>query len=118
MKSTAGNGLGQTTRIALPAWGNSSSRLARKRVSEAGAISMFKGAAISAQTIGSLREVTIEFQPNILGKLVGAGNKPMIFRNNGEMWFWLSTGNRVAPEMVTFLENAWSMYQTHLKSTN
>ena len=79
---------------------------------------MFKGAAISAQTIGSLREVTIEFQPNILGKLVGAGNKPMIFRNNGEMWFWLSTGNRVAPEMVTFLENAWSMYQTHLKSTN
>jgi hypothetical protein len=78
---------------------------------------MYKGAMISAQMVGTLREITLEFQPNILGKLVGAGNKPMIFRNNGEIWFWLRTGKRVAPEMVAFLENAWTMYHARKKST-
>ena len=71
---------------------------------------MYTGARISTQQIGSLREVSLEFQPNFLGRLLGTKQGTLTFRGSGELWFIHPAGERVDRAMVTFLENIWRDY--------
>ena len=68
---------------------------------------MYAGAYISTQVIGSLKEVSLEFKPSLLGRLLGTKMGTLTYRGNGEMWFAHPSGVRVEPEMVPFLENVW-----------
>lgn len=77
---------------------------------------MYKGANVTAETIGSIRELVIEFLPSKLGKLLRGKKQTVIYRSNGEYWYVFVTGERVERSMEQGLERLWVHYHKHMGS--
>lgn len=79
---------------------------------------MYAGAYISAQKIGSLKEVTLEFVPNLVGRILRLKGVALTYRSNGEIWFTHPAGEQVEPKMVASLEKMWSEFGPKPNPTN
>ena len=69
---------------------------------------MFKGAYLSIDQLGSIREVTVEFQLGLVGRLLKTGSGKFVFRNGGHGWYFHPSGIKLDEQMASFAENVWT----------
>jgi len=63
--------------------------------------------ALSAESIGTVREVSVEPVPGFLLRAIGWKSRTLTYRADGASWYSHPSGKRVAEKMIPFLNNVW-----------
>jgi hypothetical protein len=64
--------------------------------------------ALSAELIGTVREVSIEPVPGFLLRAIRWKSRALTYRGDGTAWYSYPSGKRVEDRMVPFLNNVWT----------
>lgn len=64
--------------------------------------------ALSAELIGTVREVSVETVPGFLLRAIRWKSKALTYRGDGTKWYSYPSGKRVEDKMIPFLNNVWA----------